>query len=188
MPDSEQHLVGVEAVIVDWDGTVADNTAARRMALEAALAPHGIAVPTERYRRLAGLPVCEVIAALAADAALPVPVEDVVARSRAALLGAPAPPPPWSTSPTPSTPRCAPCARTSPSRSTTTSAPWPNRPGDCGEGAAVPTVPRHSQLCLSSAACPVPPTCDAHGRAAASVPGEFAVVLDLEAGTSRCCR
>ncbi|MFF4924205.1 HAD family hydrolase [Kitasatospora sp. NPDC001261] len=82
------------ALIVDWDGTVADNTAARHTALQAALAPHGIAVPADRYRALAGLPVREVIAQLATDAALPVPpVEEVVARSRAALLAGPAPDP-----------------------------------------------------------------------------------------------
>ncbi|MER6401745.1 HAD family phosphatase [Kitasatospora sp. NPDC001603] len=82
------------ALVVDWDGTVADNTAARHGALRAALAPHGVAVPADRYRALAGLPVREVIAQLAADAALPAPpVEEVVARSRTALLAGPAPDP-----------------------------------------------------------------------------------------------
>ncbi|GAA4981507.1 HAD family phosphatase [Kitasatospora paranensis] len=94
MTDPAALLRGAQALIVDWDGTVVDNTAARRAALQAALAPHGIPVPTERYRALAGLPVREVIARLAADAALlPPPAEEVVARSRAALLADPAPRP-----------------------------------------------------------------------------------------------
>ncbi|MED7950415.1 HAD family hydrolase [Streptomyces sp. BE303] len=87
-------LGDAQALIVDWDGTVADNTAARHAALQAALAPHGVTVPADRYRALAGLPVREVISQLAADAALPAPpVEEVVARSRAALLAGPAPDP-----------------------------------------------------------------------------------------------
>ncbi|MFF2615929.1 HAD-IA family hydrolase [Kitasatospora sp. NPDC058046] len=91
---SVELLSDATALIVDWDGTVADNTAARHAALQAALAPHGVAVPAGRYRALTGLPVCEVIAQLAADAALPAPpVEEVVARSRTALLAGPAPAP-----------------------------------------------------------------------------------------------
>ncbi|MFF0413444.1 HAD family hydrolase [Kitasatospora sp. NPDC004745] len=87
-------LRSAQALIVDWDGTVVDNTDVRRAALHAALAPHGIPVPAERYRALAGLPVRAVIARLAVDAALlPPPVEEVVARSRAALLAGPAPRP-----------------------------------------------------------------------------------------------
>ncbi|MFD8749455.1 HAD family hydrolase [Kitasatospora sp. NPDC059577] len=92
MQTAERHLEGIAALIVDWDGTVVDNTSARHAALQAALAPHGIDVPADRYRRLAGLPVCDVIAALVAGVGF-VPVEDVVARSRAALLGGPAPAP-----------------------------------------------------------------------------------------------
>ncbi|MGW4694083.1 HAD family hydrolase [Kitasatospora cineracea] len=85
-------LQGAAALIVDWDGTVADNTAARHSALQAALAPHGIPVPADRHLALAGLPVRDVITRLAADAARPAPpVEDVVAASRAALLTGPAP-------------------------------------------------------------------------------------------------
>ncbi|MFJ9446422.1 HAD family hydrolase [Kitasatospora sp. NPDC101235] len=87
-------LGGAAALIVDWDGTVADNTAARHAALQAALAPHGFSVPADRYRELAGLPVRELIAQLAADAALPSPpVDEVIARSRAALLAGPPPDP-----------------------------------------------------------------------------------------------
>ncbi|WP_263107757.1 hypothetical protein [Kitasatospora sp. DSM 101779] len=81
-----------QALIVDWDGTVVDNTGIRRAA---ALAPYGIPVPAERYRALAGLPVREVIARLAANSALSQPpAQDVVVRSRAALLASPAPPSP----------------------------------------------------------------------------------------------
>ncbi|MEV8100202.1 HAD family phosphatase [Kitasatospora sp. NPDC085879] len=94
MTDPVPLLRGAQALIVDWDGTVVDNTAARHAALQAALAPHGIPVPAERYRALAGLPVHEVIAQLASDAALlPPPAEEVVARSRGALLAGPAPHP-----------------------------------------------------------------------------------------------
>jgi len=90
---AEQLLSGSRALIVDWDGTVVDNTAARCAALTAALAPHNIPVPANRFSQLVGLPVREVIAQLAADADRPVPtrLEDVLARSRAALLGGPTP-------------------------------------------------------------------------------------------------
>lgn len=93
MTPAEQLLSGARAVIVDWDGTVVDNTAVRCAALTAALAPHDIPVPANRYSQLAGLPVRDVIAQLAADAGQPVPtqLEDVLAHSRAALLGGPTP-------------------------------------------------------------------------------------------------
>ncbi|MFD5922844.1 HAD family hydrolase [Kitasatospora sp. NPDC058201] len=94
MTDPAALLGDAKAPIVDWDGTVADNTDARHAALQAALAPHAIAVPANRYRALAGLPVREVIALLAADAGFPAPsVKDGVARSRAALLAGPPPQP-----------------------------------------------------------------------------------------------
>ena len=93
MTPTEQLLAGAQALIVDWDGTVVDNTAARCAALTVALAPHDIPVPVDRYSQLVGLPVREVIAQLAADAArpAPTPLEDLLALSRAALLGGPIP-------------------------------------------------------------------------------------------------
>ncbi|MEU1284505.1 HAD family phosphatase [Kitasatospora sp. NPDC005856] len=94
MTDPAPLTRGAQALIVDWHGTVVDNTAARHAALQAALAPHGIPAPAERYLTLAGLPVREVISWRAADAALlPPPAEEVVARSRAELLAGPAPHP-----------------------------------------------------------------------------------------------
>ncbi|WP_316527575.1 HAD-IA family hydrolase [Kitasatospora brasiliensis] len=92
MTDTAALLGDAQALIVDWDGTVADNTVARHRALQAALAPYGIPVPADRYRALAGLPVRDVIVQLAADLTLPIPpVEEVVAHSRTALLAGPAP-------------------------------------------------------------------------------------------------
>ncbi|MFJ1708719.1 HAD family hydrolase [Kitasatospora sp. NPDC088346] len=94
MTDPHGLLGDAQAVIVDWDGTVVDNTAARLAALRAALEPHDLAVPVDRYRQLAGLPVRDVIAALATDVSLTIPaLEEVVARSRAALLTGPDPDP-----------------------------------------------------------------------------------------------
>lgn len=88
---SSAFLDGADALIVDWDGTVVDNTALRLHALRQALAPHGIDLPDDRYRALSGLPVRHLIRALTDAADLP--VDDIVLTSRGILLNGPAPEP-----------------------------------------------------------------------------------------------
>ena len=85
-------LTGVAAVITDWDGTVADNNAARYRALTAALQPHGVTLTTDWYRAHAGLPVRELLQALP-DAPTPLPIEDIIGASRRVLLEGPPPEP-----------------------------------------------------------------------------------------------
>jgi len=83
---SEHHdiLTGCRALICDWDGTLADTTARNHRSLCAALAPHGVTVSDQWYRQHRGLPIRDLIALLPAPA--PLPIEEIVATSRATLL------------------------------------------------------------------------------------------------------
>lgn len=79
-------LDGAAALIVDWDGTLADTRARNRAALDAALAPHRITVDPDWYDAHLGLGIEDLLRAL--PAAAPLPIGEVIAASRAALLAA----------------------------------------------------------------------------------------------------
>lgn len=78
-------LSGVEALILDWDGTVTDSQETNYQALAAALRRHEVAVDRDWYRNHAGLSIHELLAAIP-GAAQAVPAEEIVAACRARLL------------------------------------------------------------------------------------------------------
>jgi beta-phosphoglucomutase-like phosphatase (HAD superfamily) len=77
-------LKGRRAVILDWDGTLADTQDRNYHALSAALAPHHITIDRDWYRHHAGLTIHDLLALVAARA--PLPIEHIAAASRGSLL------------------------------------------------------------------------------------------------------
>lgn len=76
--------VGIEALIMDFDGTLADTTASHEQALRAALQPHGVTLDHRWYRDHVGLSIHELLIALPGAAALP--HAQIIAHSRTRLL------------------------------------------------------------------------------------------------------
>ncbi|MGC4856860.1 HAD family hydrolase [Micromonospora sp. DT4] len=77
-------LAEIEAVIFDFDGTLADTTASHEQALRAALRLHGLDLDPVWYRRHVGLSIHDLLAAL--PGARHLPHEEIVQQSRAHLL------------------------------------------------------------------------------------------------------
>jgi len=75
---------GVEALILDFDGTIADTTPGHERALRAALRPHGVDLDPHWYRRHVGLSIHDLLAALPGGGRLP--HEEIIQRSRSHLL------------------------------------------------------------------------------------------------------
>ncbi|MFC4114273.1 HAD family hydrolase [Nonomuraea zeae] len=75
---------GIEALILDFDGTLADTTPRHEQALRAALQPHGHDLDHAWYRRHVGLPIHDLLAALPGGRSLP--HDEIVRASRAHLL------------------------------------------------------------------------------------------------------
>ncbi|MDH6133823.1 beta-phosphoglucomutase-like phosphatase (HAD superfamily) [Kitasatospora sp. MAA4] len=75
---------GVEALILDFDGTLADTTAGHEDALRTALLPYGIDLDHDWYRQHVGLSIRDLLAALSGG--LPLPYDEIIAKSRAHLL------------------------------------------------------------------------------------------------------
>ncbi|MCK9870278.1 HAD family phosphatase [Nocardiopsis dassonvillei] len=88
-PELDKLLQDVHGLIVDWDGTVVDNSDIRLSALQQALAPYGVDVDPHWYTLNCGLPIRETIARLASPRTLP--VEEIVSTSRRLLLNGPPP-------------------------------------------------------------------------------------------------
>ncbi|WP_433206972.1 HAD family hydrolase [Nocardia sp. CA-107356] len=78
IPDS------VEALIVDFDGTLADTTASHELALREALQPYGIDLDHRWYRDHVGLSIRELLTVLPGAALLP--HEEIIRHSRIRLL------------------------------------------------------------------------------------------------------
>ncbi|WP_197024328.1 HAD family phosphatase [Nocardiopsis sp. CNT312] len=77
---------GIGALVLDFDGTVADNTYGREQALRAALRPHGVHLDAGWYRRHAGLSIHDLLTALPGGGQLP--HEEIIHASRTHLLAA----------------------------------------------------------------------------------------------------
>lgn len=77
-------LNGLEAVIFDFDGTLADTTSGHEQSLRAALEVHGLGLDSGWYRQHAGLSIHDLLAAL--PEARDLPHEEVIEQSRARLL------------------------------------------------------------------------------------------------------
>ncbi|MFE4333275.1 HAD family hydrolase [Streptomyces sp. NPDC056831] len=77
---------GVEAVIFDFDGTLADTTPSHEEALRAALDPYGIELDHEWYGRHVGLSIHDLLAALPGGRSLP--TDTIILQSRTHLLAA----------------------------------------------------------------------------------------------------
>ncbi|GAA4923171.1 beta-phosphoglucomutase-like phosphatase (HAD superfamily) [Nonomuraea thailandensis] len=75
---------GIEALILDFDGTLADTTPGHEQALRAALQPHGHDLDHDWYRRHVGLPIHDLLAALPGGQQLP--HDEIIRASRAHLL------------------------------------------------------------------------------------------------------
>ncbi|MFG2918119.1 HAD family hydrolase [Kitasatospora sp. NPDC048298] len=75
---------GTGALILDFDGTLADTRQGHEDALRAALQPYRVALDAAWYARHVGLSIHDLLAALPGGRALP--HDEVVARSRAHLL------------------------------------------------------------------------------------------------------
>jgi beta-phosphoglucomutase-like phosphatase (HAD superfamily) len=75
---------GIDAVIFDFDGTLADTTPRHEQALRAALQPHGLGLDHDWYRRHAGLSIHDLLAAL--PGGRPLPHDEIIRQSRAYLL------------------------------------------------------------------------------------------------------
>ncbi|MBR8742584.1 HAD family phosphatase [Nocardiopsis sp. MG754419] len=74
---------GVEALILDFDGTLADTTPGHERALRAALRPHGVDLDAHWYRSHVGLSIHDLLAALPGGEHLP--HEEIIRRSRGHL-------------------------------------------------------------------------------------------------------
>jgi HAD superfamily hydrolase (TIGR01509 family) len=77
---------GIEAVILDFDGTLADTTPSHEQALRAALQPHGLGLDPGWYLRHAGLSIRELLQQL--PGARQLPHDEIIQQSRAQLLAA----------------------------------------------------------------------------------------------------
>lgn len=75
---------GVEAVIFDFDGTLANTTESHERALRAALQHHGVELDRRWYRDHVGLSIHDLLAALPSAAALP--HAQIIGHSRTRLL------------------------------------------------------------------------------------------------------
>ncbi|MGY0466706.1 HAD family hydrolase [Kitasatospora sp. cg17-2] len=72
------------ALILDFDGTLADTRQSHEEALRAALLSYGVALDADWYARYVGLSIGDLLAALPGSRVLP--HDEVIARSRAHLL------------------------------------------------------------------------------------------------------
>lgn len=77
---------GTQAVIFDFDGTIADNSHIQQEALRHALALHGVALDADWYRLNIGLSIRELLTAM--PGARDLPHDAVIAASRRHLLAA----------------------------------------------------------------------------------------------------
>ncbi len=75
---------GIEALVFDFDGTLADTTPSHEQALRAALEPHGFGLDHDWYRGHVGLSIHDLLDALPGGRQLP--HEEIIAQSRAHLL------------------------------------------------------------------------------------------------------
>lgn len=78
IPDS------VEALILDFDGTLADTTASHEQALRAALQPHGLDLDHDWYRHHVGLSIHDLLTTLPGGQLLP--HDEIIRHSRTHLL------------------------------------------------------------------------------------------------------
>jgi HAD superfamily hydrolase (TIGR01509 family) len=85
------HLDRVQGLVVDWDGTCADNQEGRLQSLIHALGPYDATITADWYAQHAGLPIRTALALLPAPR--PLPIEDVVRASRTYMLNGPPPRP-----------------------------------------------------------------------------------------------
>ncbi|WP_433435381.1 HAD family hydrolase [Nonomuraea sp. CA-141351] len=75
---------GIEALLVDFDGTLADTTPSHEQALRAALQPHGVDLDHDWYGRHVGLSIRDLLAALPDGRQLP--HDEIIRQSRTHLL------------------------------------------------------------------------------------------------------
>lgn len=75
---------GVEALILDFDGTLADTTASHEQALRAALQPHGFDLDPDWYRQHVGLSIHDLLTVLTDGRQ--VPHDEIIRQSRTHLL------------------------------------------------------------------------------------------------------
>jgi beta-phosphoglucomutase-like phosphatase (HAD superfamily) len=75
---------GIEAVVLDFDGTLADTTPSHEQALRAALQPHGLDFDHGWYFRRAGLSIRDLLAEL--PGARHLPHDEIIQQSRTHLL------------------------------------------------------------------------------------------------------
>ncbi|WP_433518839.1 HAD family hydrolase [Nonomuraea sp. CA-143628] len=75
---------GIEAVVLDFDGTLADTTPSHEHALRSALQPHGIDLDHDWYSRHVGLSIHDLLAALSGGRSLP--HDEIIRASRTHLL------------------------------------------------------------------------------------------------------
>jgi HAD superfamily hydrolase (TIGR01509 family) len=76
-----------EALIFDCDGTLADTMPAHYRAWQAALGPHQLTFPEDRFYALGGMPTEKIIRLLAGEAARAVDVAAIARAKDAAFLG-----------------------------------------------------------------------------------------------------
>src|SRR5690349_19055523 len=76
---------GIEALIVDWDGTVVDSHEANYTALNHTLRPHGVQLDRPCYLEHAGLSIVELLAEVTAVHG-DLPAARIIAASRQRLL------------------------------------------------------------------------------------------------------
>jgi beta-phosphoglucomutase-like phosphatase (HAD superfamily) len=77
-------LDGIKAVVLDFDGTLADTTPSHEQALRSALQPRGLDLDHDWYLRHAGLSIRDLLAEL--PGARQLPPEEIIQQSRAHLL------------------------------------------------------------------------------------------------------
>lgn len=75
---------GIEAMVFDFDGTLADTTPSHEQALRAALQPHGLDLDHGWYRAHVGLSIHDLLATLPGGRQLP--HDEIIAQSRTYLL------------------------------------------------------------------------------------------------------
>jgi phosphoribosylaminoimidazole-succinocarboxamide synthase len=75
---------GIEAVVLDFDGTLADTTPSHEQAPRAALQPHGLGLDPGWYLRHAGLSIRDLLAEL--PGARQLPHDEIIQQSRTHLL------------------------------------------------------------------------------------------------------
>jgi HAD superfamily hydrolase (TIGR01509 family) len=75
---------GIEAMVFDFDGTLADTTPSHEQALRAALQPHGLDLDHDWYRQHVGLSIHDLLATLPGGRQLP--HDEIIRQSRTYLL------------------------------------------------------------------------------------------------------